>query len=37
MFAVVWQHRLTEAEVLANNLMKALPYFQLLEKAMILF
>lgn len=37
MFAVVWQHRLTEAEFLANNLMKALLYFQLLEKDMILF
>lgn len=36
-FAVVWQPHLTEAEFLANNLMKALLYFQLLEKAMILF
>lgn len=37
MFAVVWQPRLTEAEFLANNLMKAFLYFQLLEKAVILF
>lgn len=37
MFAVVWQHHLTEAEFLANNLMRAFLYFQLLEKAMILF
>lgn len=36
-FAVVWQPCLTEAEFLANNLMKALLCFQLLEKAMIIF